>query len=249
MADHMDVDDDDADLWTSPVKNPPSERPKTPKTPRTPRTPKTPPGNDRQSEPLDREAMLKRELEGVRSINRVIEGVIGTLQRTGSNMDSVSRTVSNASTLLNTWTRILSQTEHNQRLILDPTWKGATNDLAEIEAEALRKQQEEARKAAEEEERKEELRRRREEEELRRKLPASASARGARGSTAGLRGARGRTRVATASSRMRSRSSSRIATSSGYSGSSTISAASSSRGASGIGRGLGTTRSRYNRAK
>ncbi|KAL7960338.1 DASH complex subunit Duo1 domain-containing protein [Trichoderma compactum] len=246
MADHMDVDDDDADLWTSPVKNPPSERPKTP---RTPRTPKTPPGNDRQSEPLDREAMLKRELEGVRSINRVVEGVIGTLQRTGSNMDSVSKTVSNASTLLNTWTRILSQTEHNQRLILDPTWKGATSDLAEIEAEALRKQQEEARKAAEEEERKEELRRRREEEELRRKLPASASARGARGSTAGLRGARGRTRVATASSRMRSRSSSRIATSSGYSGSSTISAASSSRGASGIGRGLGTTRSRYNRAK
>ncbi|KAL6818484.1 DASH complex subunit Duo1 domain-containing protein [Trichoderma sp. SZMC 28013] len=248
MADHMDVDDDDADLWTSPVKNPSSERPKTPKTPRTPRTPKTPPGNDRQSEPLDREAMLKRELEGVRTINRVIEGVIGTLQRTGSNMDSVSKTVSNASTLLNTWTRILSQTEHNQRLILDPTWKGATNDLAEIEAEALRKQQEEARKAAEEEERKEELRRRREEEELRRKLPASASARGARGSTAGLRGARGRTRVATASSRMRSRSSSRIATSSGYSGSSTISA-SSSRGTSGIGRGLGTTRSRYNRAK
>ncbi|KAK0761205.1 hypothetical protein N5P37_006151 [Trichoderma harzianum] len=248
MADHMDVDDDDADLWTSPVKNPPSERPKTPKSPRTPRTPKTPPHNDRQSEPLDREAMLKKELEGVRTINRVIEGIIGTLQRTGNNMDSVSRTVSNASTLLNTWTRILSQTEHNQRLILDPTWKGATNDLAEIEAEALRKQQEEARKAAEEEERKEELRRRREEEELRRKLPASASTRGTRGSTAGLRGARGRTRVATASSRMRSRSSSRIATSSGYAGSSTISA-SSSRGTSGIGRGLGTTRSRYNRAK
>ncbi|KAK4085226.1 uncharacterized protein Triagg1_216 [Trichoderma aggressivum f. europaeum] len=167
MADHMDVDDDDADLWTSPVKNPPSERPKNPKSPRTPRTPKTPPANDRQSEPLDREAMLKRELEGVRSINRVIEGVIGTLQRTGSNMDSVSKTVSNASTLLNTWTRILSQTEHNQRLILDPTWKGATNDLAEIEAEAVRKQQEEARKAAEEEERKEELRRRREEEDPR----------------------------------------------------------------------------------
>lgn len=87
MADHMDVDDDDADLWTSPVKNPPSERPKTPKSPRTPRTPKTPPHNDRQSEPLDREAMLKKELEGVRTINRVIEGVIGTLQRTGNNMD------------------------------------------------------------------------------------------------------------------------------------------------------------------
>ncbi|KAK1241350.1 hypothetical protein MKX08_001324 [Trichoderma sp. CBMAI-0020] len=167
MAGEMDLDD--SDLWTSPVKNDPDQpRPKTPKTPRTPRTPRTPPGNDHQSEPVDRDAMLKRELDGVRKINEVIEGVIGTLQRAGGNMESVSKTVSNASTLLNTWTRILSQTEHNQRLILDPTWKGATDDLAEIEAEALRKQQAEARKAVEEEERKEELRRRREEDEQRR---------------------------------------------------------------------------------
>ncbi|KAL7793086.1 DASH complex subunit Duo1 domain-containing protein [Trichoderma ceciliae] len=246
MADDMDLDD--SDLWTSPVKNgPPEPRPKTPKSPRTPRTPKTPPANDHQSGPLNREAMLTRELEGVQKINHVIEGVIGTLQRAGGNMNSVSGTVSNASSLLNTWTRILSQTEHNQRLILDPTWKGATDDLAEIEAEALRKQQAEARKAAEEEERKEELRRRREEDEQRRKLPASASARGARGISTSLRGARGRTRGAPGSSR--------IATGSSYSSSNTASAASSSRGTSGTsgtsgaGRGLGTARSRYSRAK
>ncbi|KAL7925246.1 DASH complex subunit Duo1 domain-containing protein [Trichoderma austrokoningii] len=242
MAGEMDLDD--SDLWTSPVKNDPDERrPKTPKTP-TPRTPRTPPANDHQSEPVDRDAMLKRELDGVRKINEVIEGVIGTLQRAGGNMESVSKTVSNASTLLNTWTRILSQTEHNQRLILDPTWKGATDDLAEIEAEALRKQQAEARKAAEEEERKEEIRRRREEDEQRRKLPASTSARGARGAPSGLRGARGgrgRTRTAAGSSR--------IATRSRYSSSNSASASSSSRGTSGIGRGLGTTRSRYGRAK
>ncbi|KAL7900202.1 DASH complex subunit Duo1 domain-containing protein [Trichoderma sp. SZMC 28014] len=243
MAGEMELDDTD-DLWTSPVKNDPDQpRPKTPKTPRTPRTPRTPPANDHQSEPVDRDAMLKRELDGVRKINEVIEGVIGTLQRAGGNMESVSRTVSNASTLLNTWTRILSQTEHNQRLILDPTWKGATDDLAEIEAEALRKQQAEARKAAEEQERKEELRRRREEDEQRRKLPASASARGARGapSSRGARGARGRTRIATGSSR--------IATRSRYSSSNSASASSSGRGTSGIGRGLGTNRSRYGRAK
>ncbi|PNP46763.1 hypothetical protein TGAMA5MH_01714 [Trichoderma gamsii] len=242
MASEMEMDD--SDLWTSPVKNDPDQpRPKTPKTPRTPRTPRTPPANDHQSEPVDRDAMLKRELDGVRKINEVIEGVIGTLQRAGGNMESVSKTVSNASTLLNTWTRILSQTEHNQRLILDPTWKGATDDLAEIEAEALRKQQAEARKAAEEEERKEELRRRREEDEQRRKLPASAAARGARGAPSGrgARGARGRTRIATGSSR--------IATRSRYSSSNSASASSSSRGTSGIGRGLGTTRSRYGRAK
>ncbi|OTA08331.1 hypothetical protein A9Z42_0092790 [Trichoderma parareesei] len=89
MSDPMDIDDE-PDLWTSPVKNvPPESRPKTPnKTPRTPRTPKTPTANDHQSEPLDREAMLRKELQGVRSINQVIEGVIGTLQRAGGNMNA-----------------------------------------------------------------------------------------------------------------------------------------------------------------
>ncbi|KAH0491166.1 hypothetical protein TgHK011_002608 [Trichoderma gracile] len=242
MSDPMDIDDD-SDLWTSPVKNVgPESRPKTPKTPRTPRTPKTPTASDHRSEPLDREAMLRKELEGVRSINHVIEGVIGTLQRAGGNMNSVNKTVTNASALLNTWTRILSQTEHNQRLILDPTWKGATNDLAEIEAEKLRKQEEEARRAAEEEERKEELRRRREEEEQRRKLTASSSARGARRGAAGIRAARGRGRVASLSSRIASSSRYRTASAS----------SSSSRGtssASGRGRGVGTTKSRYGSAK
>lgn len=85
MAGEMDLDD--SDLWTSPVKNDPDERPpKTPKTP-TPRTPRTPPANDHQSEPVNRDAMLKRELNGVRNINEVIEGVIGTLQRAGGNME------------------------------------------------------------------------------------------------------------------------------------------------------------------
>lgn len=88
MSDPMEIDDE-PDLWTSPVKNiPPESRPKTPKTPRTPRTPKTPTANDHRSEPLDREAMLRKELQGVRSINQVIEGVIGTLQRAGGNMNA-----------------------------------------------------------------------------------------------------------------------------------------------------------------
>ncbi|GAO16308.1 hypothetical protein UVI_02016950 [Ustilaginoidea virens] len=96
----------------------------------------------------------------------------------------VVNTVANASNLLNTWTRILSQTEHNQRLLLHPGWKGMTEDLAEQEAEALEKKRAAERKAAEEEQRREELRRRREEEELSRRLtmPTSRRARGTRAS-------------------------------------------------------------------
>ncbi|KAK4109706.1 hypothetical protein N656DRAFT_791573 [Canariomyces notabilis] len=122
-----------------------------------------------------REAALRKELEGVRKINEVIEGVIGTLERAKGNMGTVSKTVDNASTLLNTWTRILSQTEHNQRLILNPEWKGATQDLIDMENEALLKQQEAERRAAEAERRREEARRKAEEEERKRSGSAATS--------------------------------------------------------------------------
>ncbi|EGX92667.1 DASH complex, subunit Duo1 [Cordyceps militaris CM01] len=207
----------ETDIWASPQQ---TRQPKTPKSPRTPRTP--------ASEGPDRDALLRKELEGVRNVNEAIEGLIGTLERAGGNMDVVTQTVNNASTLLNTWTRILSQTEHNQRLILDPRWKGTTEDLVEQEAEALQRQQEAERKAREEEQRREELRRRREEAETKRSLaPGSRPLRG----TAGAR------RTA---SRARARAGSRIGAGSSYISQNTSS--SSSRGTSGIGRGIGTTR-------
>ena len=134
----------------------------------------------------------------------------------------MSKTVNNASTLLNTWTRILSQTEHNQRLILNPNWKGATQDLADAENEVLEKQREAERRAVELERRREEARRKAEDEE-RRKLAAPSTTRGttARGSRVGRGRGLGR------------------GGSSGYGQDSTSGAAGSTRG-SGIGRGFGT---------
>lgn len=141
----------------------------------------------------------------------------------------MTQTVNNASTLLNTWTRILSQTEHNQRLLLDPGWKGTTEDLAEQEAEALQRQQEAERRAREEEQRREELRRRREEEETKRRLaPGTRPIRG----TASSRGTASRAR-ARAGTR-------RIGTVAGYP--SHNASNSSSRGTSATGRGVGTTK-------
>ncbi len=61
--------------------------------------------------------------------------------------------------------RILSQAEHNQRLILDPTWQGASQDIADIEDEALEKQRAAERRETEEEERKKATARRAEEED------------------------------------------------------------------------------------
>ncbi|KAM0286750.1 hypothetical protein ACHAQH_000770 [Verticillium albo-atrum] len=187
------IDDSTTDIWASPDKEP-TERPKTPRTPKTPKTPlpRTPANQD--TDEYDRDAVLRKELEGVRNINASIEGIISTLEKAKSNMGTVSSTVGNASTLLNTWTRILSQTEHNQRLILNPEWRGATQDMQEMEAEALQKQQAAERKAIEDERRREAARRKREDEEEERQRPTVGRTPSVRGRGTGRGTARGRVR-------------------------------------------------------
>lgn len=108
---------------------------------------------------------------------------------------TVSRTVDSASTLLNTWTRILSQTEHNQRLILNPKWQGASQDIADMESEALAKQQATERRELELQQRREAAQRKAEEEERKKSETASGTARNVRGTSRGraARGGMGRT--------------------------------------------------------
>lgn len=130
--------------------------------------------------------------------------------------------MANSSALLNTWTRILSQTEHNHRLIQDPAWKGATQDLLDIEAEAIQKQQAAERRALEEQRKREEAKRRAEEEERKRQAGTAASTRGTRGLRTRGRG---------------------IPRGGGSAGDSSVSSIPSVRG-TGIGRGSGSMRGR-----
>ncbi len=78
MAD--DTETTESDIWASPNQD-------APPCPKTPKTPRTPTGqSEEQSQSVDREAALRKELEGVRTINESIEGVIATLERAGGNM-------------------------------------------------------------------------------------------------------------------------------------------------------------------
>ena len=140
--------------------------------------------------------------------------------------------MNSASTLLNTWIRILSQTEHNQRLILNPNWHGASQDALDIENESVLRQQAIERREYEEQQRKEAAARKLQEEDQRR--ADGVTGKGARG--------RGRGRASTRGSSL---------SSSGY-GSTTTQSRGASRGgstpgiaSSGLGRGVsGSTRSR-----
>jgi hypothetical protein len=143
------------------------------------------PGNRHDAEEA-RDARLQAELERVREVNKVIEGVTASLQKAKANMGTVHQTVNNASTLLATWTRILGQTEHNQRLVLNPQWQGATQDMEEMENEENRRQAEAERRAVEDQRRREEAQRKAEEDERKRAAAAAAPVRGGR-----VRGTRG----------------------------------------------------------
>lgn len=133
------------------------------------------------------EDTLRRELASLRSMNSVISGITISLEKAKGNMDSVSATVNNASALLATWTRILSQTEHNQRLILNPSWHGASKDLTDAENEEIQQRHEQEQREAEEERRVRQREAEREEAERRRALEGTKSTRG-RGKTLGKGG-------------------------------------------------------------
>ena len=137
------------------------------------------------------EACLRRELASVRNVNHIVVGVIDSLEKAKINMETVSATVSNASNLLTTWTRILSQTEHNQRLILNSRWQGASQDIADGENEVLLRRQEKERREAEEASR-EEARAREKEEEERRRMTEGPTTKGPRGRGRGIGRAVGR---------------------------------------------------------
>ena len=197
-------DEDTEDLWDSPSKRGVQKKP-------TPRSsdeiPAPDPHHDGGETMFDRqearEAALQNELHTVRNINEVIEGLLSSIDRAKGNMEvssdslqlqspgtlshhvlllqTVSKTVTSASTLLNTWTRILSQTEHNQRLILNPNWQGATQDVADMENEAIQKQQAAERREQALQQQREAAARKAEEDALRR----AQSTRGTRGTSRG----------------------------------------------------------------
>lgn len=163
---------DEEDLFASPTTQkhtPDADEPSAHKSART---------ESRHDAQEARDARLQAELERVREVNKVIEGVTASLEKAKANMGTVHQTVNNASTLLATWTRILGQTEHNQRLILNPQWQGATQDMEEMENEEIRRQAEAERRAMEEQRRREEAQRKAEEDERKRAAAAAAPARG-----------------------------------------------------------------------
>ncbi|KAM3421577.1 hypothetical protein BST61_g1964 [Cercospora zeina] len=198
----LSLDDADEDLFASPESGATTQK-RTPGS-ATSYTQRAQPARAQTKQEIEgaRNAQLQAELEKIRHVNGVIEGVTASLTKAKDNMENVHQTVSNASTLLATWTRILSQTEHNQRVILNPNFQGASQDLEDIESDEVRRQQEAERRAFEQQRRQEEAQRKAEEEDRKRAaaeatrtragLNRTRSTRGTTSSTRGQPAGRGR---------------------------------------------------------
>ncbi|KAK9365577.1 DASH complex subunit Duo1-domain-containing protein [Lipomyces kononenkoae] len=100
---------------------------------------------------MTREDRLLQELEQVRSVNASVTAVLDAITVAESNLEKVVTTTRNVDSLLNLWMRILSQTEHTQRLIFDPKWEGVTKDeqLHKVRLAAIAAQQAQAKAQAE----------------------------------------------------------------------------------------------------
>lgn len=111
----------------------------------------------------EREQTLIAELDQVRQVNDVMEGVLESIDTAEVNLETVLTTTKNANKVLDTWVSILSQTEHTKNLLFNEQWHGATKD------DELQQEREVALQQKREKERQERERKQREQEVARKK--------------------------------------------------------------------------------
>lgn len=102
--------------------------------------------NKKQLTPEQRHKALVAELDQVSSVNQVITQVSRTIDKASNDVNTMAVATANANQLLELWVRVLSQTEHNYRLLSNSQWQGASRDqqlMAEKEEEKLRKKEQE----------------------------------------------------------------------------------------------------------
>lgn len=77
---------------------------------------------------------LEVELHTVQMYNQLIEGIISTLGHAEQNVESMLEATRRADALLDAWVKVISYTEHAQKLLHDPQWQGISKDN-ELQAE------------------------------------------------------------------------------------------------------------------
>ncbi|KAK9894067.1 hypothetical protein P389DRAFT_174067 [Cystobasidium minutum MCA 4210] len=142
-----------------------------------------------------REQALTRERDDLAKMNTLLEQAIASVDRTVPKIQRFQSTISKTHSLLDTYTKVLSQAEHTQNLLLDGSWE-PQRDEDEIreaqEAEERRRREEEERIAREQREAEE--REARIQEQAERKAAATSRGRGVpvRGTTRGVPSSRAR---------------------------------------------------------
>ncbi|GAA5827699.1 hypothetical protein JCM11251_001794 [Rhodosporidiobolus azoricus] len=167
---------------------------------------------------------LRFERDGLKGMNRTLEGLRGALGRMEGKVASFASSISTTHSLLDLYSRIASQAEHTKELLLDGEWRGVEADYDLLATRQAAEEQARLREEQEAEERRERERREREEAvEAARRRAADQAARAADAP----RG-RGRGVLRGSSISSRGRVSSTLSSTRGRGGLSSISSSSSS---------------------
>ncbi|KAK9729279.1 hypothetical protein K7432_000429 [Basidiobolus ranarum] len=107
---------------------------------------------------------LAEELRKAQQLNFALCKVKDNLSGARTKLQHFSNTVGQTESLLNIWSKLLSQTEHTQKLLSDPNWEGVSLDNLRIQQ--LHAEKEKREKEAKERREREERRKREQEEAL-----------------------------------------------------------------------------------
>ncbi|KAF9119549.1 hypothetical protein BGW39_000230, partial [Mortierella sp. 14UC] len=69
---------------------------------------------------------LLTELEETRRLVKTFDAIDTSMAEARDKLKTFYKTADETNTLLDMWIRVLSQTEHTQKLLQDPAWEGQT---------------------------------------------------------------------------------------------------------------------------
>ncbi|KAG0362439.1 hypothetical protein BGZ54_008631, partial [Gamsiella multidivaricata] len=73
---------------------------------------------------------VRTELEEIRQLNKAFETIDQSMTEARDKLKTFYKTADETNTLLDMWIRVLSQTEHTQKLLQDTAWDGYTMEEA-----------------------------------------------------------------------------------------------------------------------
>lgn len=79
---------------------------------------------------MSRQTALQKELEQVTSLNKTVDALLETIEKTGNDIGTIKNATYSSGGLLEDWIKILNQANFAQNALADPQWKDPVDEDA-----------------------------------------------------------------------------------------------------------------------